>query len=218
MIENYSRLTRPISTKDCGLKSNVLRSLSLMGLLAGLSTTAPATTINFEEFAPDNTNGGMPANRYAALGITFIDTDDGTTWAGLGGGDPGNWGIAGTSGSTFSGFNGDSYSLRTTFTTLVSNFSLDVSRSNGSASADTFTLEGWKAGVMVETHTVGLPAINQWQTLTLTQTVDETRWSGAGAGFHPFGIDNVQWTVVPEPAAWTLLAVGLGAVRLRRRS
>src|SRR5262245_1087204 len=120
-----------VSIRHDTQKSKFHLSLSLLCLLAMLSTSVMAVTINFEEFPPDNNNGGMPANRYAGLGITFIDTDDGTTWAGLGGGDPGNWGIAGTSGSTFSGFNGLSYGLTTTFTTLVSNFSLDVSRSNG---------------------------------------------------------------------------------------
>jgi hypothetical protein len=194
------------------------RAAVLLCLLVDLSIAAQAATINFDEFPADNDNGAMPANRYASLGITFMATDDGLTWGGLAAGDPGTWGIAGTGGSTFSGFNGDSYGLRTTFNSPVSSFSLDVSRSNGSSPADTFTLEGWRAGVLVESHTVTLATINQWQTLSLSQVVDETRWSGAGVGFHPFGIDNLNWSVVPEPSSACLIILGAGTLLLRNRA
>src|SRR5262245_11705211 len=98
--------------------------------------------IRFDEFPADNTNGGLPANRYAALGITFVTADDGSTWGGLDQGDPGNWGLRGTNGSVFSGFNGGSYSLRTLFSQPVENFALDVSRSNGSSPG---TPSRWRA-------------------------------------------------------------------------
>lgn len=188
----------------------------LIALVLGLSvSSAYATVINFEEFAADNDNGGMPAARYSSLGITFVATDNGKTWGGLGAGDPGSWSIAGTNGDTFAGFNGNSYGLTTLFSTSVSGFSLDVSRSNGSSDSDTFTLEGWLGGVMVETHTVNLNSINQWQTVSLSSAVDKTVWSGAGNNFHPYGIDNVVWTAVPEPGS--LLALGFGATYLLRR-
>ena len=188
--------------------------LALFGLAA---TSAFANVITFDEFAADNTNGGMPANRYLSLGITFVATDDGSSWDGIAGGDPGSWAISGTNGDRFSGFNGASYGLTTTFSTNVSGFNLDVTRSAGSSANDTFTLEGWLGGSMVETHTVTLNTINQWQTVTLASVVDKTVWKGANStgGFHPYGIDNVRWNGVPEPTS--MLALGLGAVALIRR-
>jgi len=98
-----------------------------------------------------------------------------------------------------------------------------VSRSAGSSASDTFTLEGYLGSGLVETITVPLNTINVWTTIALTQNVDEVRWSGAGGGFHPYGIDNLNWTsaAVPEPSTiviWSLLgALGITFGRLRRR-
>lgn len=179
-------------------------------LLLGVIGPASAAVITFDEFPADNTNGGLPAGRYASLGVTFVTTDDGTTWGGLSNGDPGNWDLEGTNGPIFSGFNGGSYALSMLFNTDVSNFALDVSRSLGSSPGNTFTLEGYNNGVLVESHTVTLGPINQWQTVSLSNIVDETRWSGAGSGFHPFGVDNVQWSAaqaIPEPSSLALFGL-----------
>jgi hypothetical protein len=151
----------------------------------------------------------MPAARYAYLGVTFAGTDDGTTWGGISNGDPGNWDLEGTNGPIFSGFNGSSYAMTLTAGDSFLNFMLDVSRSNGSSSFDTFTLEGYVNNSLVETTTVPLPTINDWTTVGLTLPADEVRWFGTGAGFHPFGIDNLNFDVVPEPAGIALAAIGL---------
>ena len=82
----------------------------------------------------------MPANRYAYMGVTFDATDDGTTWGGLGNGDPGNWDLEGTNGSTFMGMNGNSYGLTMNFASDIAGFSLDASRSLGSDNGDTPTV------------------------------------------------------------------------------
>jgi hypothetical protein len=183
------------------------------GLLL-FGTPSFATTIRFDEFPADNNNGGIPAGRYAGLGVTFLGTDDGTTWGGISNGDPGNWGVNGTNGPIFSGYNGDSYNQRLTFNSLISNFSLDVSRTNGSSASDTFTLQGWRLGVMVLSVSGPLGPINTWTTFGFGTNVDEVRWFGTGANFHPYGVDNLNWTAaVPEPTSLLLLASGLAGIR-----
>lgn len=195
------------------------RSVGVFALALLLATTAHAGVINFEEFPADNSNGPMQADRYSALGVAFVATDDGSTWGGIGNGDPGNWDLEGTNGSIFSGFNGSSYGLTMLFDTDVSAFAMDAARSAGSSAGDTITLEGWNDGGLVETLTVTFGDINVWSTLTLASSVDEVRWFGTGDGFHPFGVDNIQWdaAAVSAPAPLALLGLGLIAIGVRRR-
>ena len=164
-------------------------------LCAGVAV-ADVVTINFEEFPVDNSNGPIPADRYADLGVMFNASDDGTTWDGLSNGDFGNWGLEGTNGPTFSGFNGDSYGLTMLFDTDICGFSLDASRSNGSEDGDSLTVEGWRDGGMVESITLNFAEINVWTTFALNELVDEVRLQGSGDAFHPYGVDNVQWCPV----------------------
>lgn len=185
-----------------------------------LAAPAGATVINFEEFPPDNTNGTIPAGRYAGLGVTFQGTDDSSTWGGNSAGDPGNWGLEGTNGATFAGFNGNSYALTLLFGSLISSFSLDASRSNGSSDG-TITIEALLNGSSVGTDSEALGSINTWSTLSLAGSFDEIRITGTGTGFHPFGIDNIVFngTAVPEPGTWAMMLLGFGAVgfAMRRR-
>lgn len=177
-----------------------------MLLAAGPASSA---VITFDEFPADDNSGAMPAGRYAILGVTFVAADEGATWGGITNGNPGNWELEGTNGPIFSGFNGGSYSIQMLFVGDIAGFALDVSRSSGSATGDTFTLEGYNNGALVESIAgLALGPINNWATVSLTQVVDEVRWFGSGQGFHPFGIDNVQWRDagrVPEPGILGLL-------------
>jgi hypothetical protein len=185
------------------------------------ATPPAATVINFDEYPADNDNGGLPSNRYASLGVTIQSTDDGSTWGGISNGDPGNWDLEGTNGAIFAGFNGSIYLMSLLFATDISAFSLDASRSNGSSDG-TVTLNGYLDGLLVSTNSVTLGAINQWSSIGLTGLFDQVTVVGTGTGFHPFGIDNINFSsvrAIPEPGTWAMMLIGFAGMGLavRRR-
>jgi hypothetical protein len=161
---------------------------------------AGAEEISFDERPPANNNAPAPAEEYAQLGVHFQATDDGSVWSGVSGGDPGGWGLEGTNGTAFAGFNGTSYGLRAAFDGPVRELRVDVARSLGSRVGDRFVLRGWRAGEMVEELEVVLGDVNAWATVELASEVDEVSWVGIGTGTrrHPYGVDNLRWTVEPE--------------------
>lgn len=196
-------------------KSIVLAAVS--GIATGALGGTPGLQITFDEFDASNSNSAVLSNEYAGIGVTFVNTDDGAVWDGLTGGDLGNWGIEGTNGTQFMGFNGDSYGSTMLFDTTVRAFQLDASRSNGSSSGDTFTLEGYRDSTLVESITITFGDLNDWSTLFLNENVDEVQWYGTGVDFHPFGIDNIAWREVPAPSAFAMMGLtGLIAGKRRR--
>lgn len=181
---------------------------------------AAAETITFDEFAYDNSDGALPSARYSGLGVTFSSADDGTTWGGLSNGDPGNWDLEGTNGAGFSGFNGDSYAMTMLFDSDIGSFSMDASRSAGSVAGDSITLEAYFNGVLVDMTSAIFGDVNTWLTLSLTGLFDEIRWFGSGEGFHPFGVDNINFAFVdgeiPLPAALPVFLTGLAGLGFAR--
>lgn len=202
------------------MKKTVLTVIAA-GLLAGLSLTANASVITFDEFAPANNNNSVLTEEYAALGIHFITTDDGSTWGGNSQGNPGNWGLEGTNGPAFLGFNGSSYSLTANFDAPMGLVSLDVSRSIGSSSGNTFTLDAYSGITLLGSQTVTLGPINSWSTISIAAAgIDNIQMSGSGGWWRPFGVDNLSFTGAVIPAPGALLLAGIGAslvANLRRR-
>jgi hypothetical protein len=147
-----------------------------------------------------NANAPALGEDYAAQGVHFVASDDGSVWSGTSGGDPGGWGLEGTNGTSFVGFNGASYALTTRFDAPVREVAVDVARSSGSRAGDAFALRGFRGGAMVEEQVVTLGDVNAWTTVALAEEVDELRWVGMGTGTrrHPFGVDNLRWTAEPE--------------------
>ena len=201
-----------------------MKRLSLGAAVIALCAAVPAAavTITFDEFAPSNSNGAIAINQYSGFGVQFIGTDDGSTWGGNANGNPGNWGVDGTNGPIFSGFNGASNAQTLIFSSSINGFSLDASRTNGSVDG-TITLQGFLGASLISTANVSLGAINTWSTLGISGTFDRVVYSGTGTGFHPFGIDNLNWNravaAVPEPTSWAMLIVGFGLIgaTMRRR-
>ena len=179
------------------------RTLSACLAAAALAAgPAPAEEIDFDDLPPANASSPTLHEEYAARGVHFVTTDDGSIWSGLSAGDPGGWGLEGTQGDAFLGFNGRSYGLAATFDHPVRELSLDVARSSGSRAGDSFVLRGWRGGAVVEEVSAVLGAINQWTTLSLAQEVDRVEWLGVGVrSFHPYGIDRLRWTTEPPVLA-----------------
>jgi hypothetical protein len=168
--------------------------------LAGFVTlpAAASEVISFEEIPAQNTNTTL-SEQYAHLGVHFRSSDDGAIWDGISHGDPGGWGLEGSNGPSFAGFNGRSYRLDLTFDAPTPAFHLDVAAANGYATGGAFALDGYREGVLVEHVPATLGGVNQWQTVGLTVEVDHVVIAGGTTGFHPFGIDNLHWGIdVPQ--------------------
>ena len=182
-----------------------------VGMLAfAFATPALAATLSFDELPASNDNERRLGDQYAAYGIQFHTNNDGSTWDGVSKGDPGTWGLEGTEGPAFVGFNGGSYGLAATFDGVVEGVRLDVAASEGTTHASDFTLEGYMNGMLVERITVPLGAVGEWSTVYIHGTVDAIRWYGEGEGYHPFGVDNLRWRAL-EPDFGVQLAVRRGA-------
>jgi hypothetical protein len=157
---------------------------------------AGAEEINFDEIPPANANLPALGDEYAGHGVHFSTSDDGSVWSGISAGDPGGWGLEGTNGTAFAGFNGASYGLTASFDAPVRDVAIDVARSAGSRAGDGFVLRGYRGGAMVEELSVALGDVNAWSTVRLAEEVDAVSWVGVGTGTrrHPYGVDNLRWT------------------------
>jgi hypothetical protein len=169
------------------------RHLSLLASLLLLAAAAGAEEISFDDVPAANANAPALTDEYAHLGAHFVATDDGSVWGGVSAGDPGGWGLEGTNGTNFVGFNGASYGLSVVFDSPVRDIKLDVARSAGSRAGDGFVVRGYRDGSMVEEVSLVFGDVNEWATVDLIEEVDAVTWFGTGIRRHPFGIDNLRW-------------------------
>jgi hypothetical protein len=174
-----------------------MRCPNLLLVLAALALTAApigAETIDFEDLPAANDPVQTLAEEYAHLGVHFSTTDDGATWSGLSGGDPGSWQLEGSNGPTFLGFDGGSYSAVVYFDEPVQEFRLDAARGEGAIwSYDFFMLAGFREGTMVDVVQVSLRDVNSWTTVSMSVEVDMIFLYGDGFPGYRFGIDNLAW-------------------------
>jgi hypothetical protein len=185
--------------KACTRITGLARGLFVLAALVATGA-APASAaealIAFDDL-PTNSN---PGESYAALGVHFSAGDNGIK-EGIANGDPENWDLDGTRGPNFLGFNGGpSYEMTLTFDFPARAFRVDVSSSGGSEPADTFTIEAFRGGELVETQTIEIGDINVWTTVSLAaERIDRVHWIANGADFHPYGIDYIRFVPMTGP-------------------
>jgi hypothetical protein len=195
----------------------MVRWLSLFIMAGGLAVAGPIV-LTFDDLSA----GSQVGNQYAAYGVSFSLTDTGIQ-VGLANGDPDNWGVNGDNGPYFDGFNGSpSYGVTLTFSSPVSDFSVDSSRTNGSFAGDQLTVSAYDGGSLLGFQTITFGTVNTWSTASLDFSgITSVTIQGSGSAFHPFGIDNIVYTpgapAVPEPASAALVLIGAFALLLRRR-
>ena len=181
------------------------RQAFLLAFVSSLlvASAAGAEELSFDDVPAANSNAPALAEEYSDLGVHFVATDDGSVWSGMSGGDPGGWGLEGTNGTNFLGFNGTSYGLGVVFDVPVREVKLDVARSLGSRAGDAFVLRGYRGGAMVEEVSMLLGNVNAWSAVELAEEVDAVSWVGFGVGTrrHPYGVDNLQFTAEPAMLA-----------------
>lgn len=182
----------------------LIATLSCLGVGLAPATPSQAASLSFDEVPATNANFPALSEEYAEQGVHFYSADDGAVWSGLSQGDPGQWGLEGTNGSAFLGFNGQSYAMEAWFDHPVSGVSVDVARTSVSNVGDSFTLLGYFDGALVEEVTAVHGAVAEWQTVALSETVDALEWFGEGRVIkfgdrivyrYPlaYGLDNLQW-------------------------
>src|SRR5262245_65572926 len=124
----------------------MLRRLFYLATALLVPAIAGAEEIRFDEYPPANNLFPSPSEEYASMGVHFVATDDGSVWGGMSGGNPGGWGLEGTNGPAFAGFNGSSYGLSVAFAAPVREVRVDVARSLGSRGGARCCRRVWRAG------------------------------------------------------------------------
>ena len=170
------------------------RLILILAILALAAAPIGAETIDFEDLPAANDPAQTLDEEYAHLGVHFSTSDDGTTWSGLSGGDPGQWQLEGSSGATFLGFDGSSYSVQAYFDEPVQEFQIDVARGMGAFwYYDTVTLAGFRNSAVVDVDQIYLSDVNRWTTLSMSVEVDRIYVYGIGIPGYRFGVDNLRW-------------------------
>jgi len=179
---------------------------------------ATATTITFDE--SPSTNNNVPYSA-TVLGATFSATNAGT-WGGNSNGDPGTWGLEGTNGPQFLGFNPISgFTEVVTFASSVNSVSLDFAGGFETESL-TITLQAFNDETLLGSTSVSLGPVNTWSTLSLALPgMTSIAWNATCCtfAFVGYGVDNLRFdsAVVLEPVSAILLAGGMLSLAGLRR-
>jgi hypothetical protein len=168
----------------------------VLGAALAISPPAPAEQIDFDDLPAANKSSQLISELdYVHLGVRFRPTDDGATWDGVSADDPGGFGLEGSRGTRFLGFDGTAYSMAVDFDDPVTGFELDVARAVGAFPYfwDMFEVTGFLDGNRVETQAVFFGAVGEWKTVTLSAEVNRVVWFGTGLLGHRYGVDALRW-------------------------
>jgi hypothetical protein len=166
----------------------------ILAILLLVAAPIGAETIDFDDLPAANDPVQTLDEEYAHMGVHFSTSDDGATWSGLSGGDPGQWQLDGSHGPAFLGFDGSSYAVLAYFDEPVQELQLDVARGMGAAwYYDSVTLAGFRNSAVVAVDQVYLGGVNSWATLSMSVEVDKIYVYGIGIPGYRFGVDNLRW-------------------------
>ena len=179
--------------------------------MIGSCSFVNAQVIDFEGLG----NEVLVVNQYQSLGVTFTNLGSAATWGGITNGDPGNWDLDGTIGPYFYGIQADSL-IMLDFDSLVSTLSLDTSRSLGSDPTNTFTLQALLNNVPVDSQTILQNDINSWTTVSVVGPFNSVQLTSADGARPVYGIDNIRWTLVPEPGSLAVVLLSTVILGIRR--
>ena len=169
----------------------------------------------------------------SSYGVTFSPNDT-SIIPGVSAG--GNWGMDGTAGTTFMGFNGSNWSgadqpMTVTFAIPWNAFSMDIAHSNGAPSWHNLGFyESWLdvtaflGANQVYQGKAYLDNPNVWSTFSfggvtfdkITWQVNDTSGGLSSGNYLPYGVDKI--TNVPEPSTLTLIYSASGILAIVRRS
>jgi PEP-CTERM motif len=200
------------------IKSGLLRAIAFALLVAGGSTQAYATTINFD----DGVNGTLVGGFYSALGITFSNAEF-FGFGSLPGGSPPN--AIAAAGTTVFGPDNPIIGTFSGTGSFVSITGLDVGgagieieafdAANNLIGTDSFFGTGTGVGTFanISVSVAGIASFKLFQPLT----------SGGGNSFGDgVAFDNLSFTeAVPEPSTWAMMILGfagVGFMAYRRKS
>lgn len=208
-----------MSTHKMKYPINSVRAVAAILITAGsLSGGANAAMIAFDDALEVLGELGNPSSFYNSQGVTISGLYLGLV-GGVSNGDPGNWDLEGTVGAAFLGTNQGTSGNPTIQFSDPQTGSIDIGVPFGWTSF--FLVSGSLDGSSVFSSSISINDNNSgqgtWRTFVFSSAIDTLVVQLTSGTASAYGIDNVQFAIVPEPSSVVLLGLGGLGIGMRRR-